>query len=102
MACSLKPAEWAERKRLIEEIASAGVQEVNLDGEMLTFRFRSDPKLSASLQGLIELESDCCPFLEFELEEHGGLLNLTVQAPNGPETALDALRDMFASQASRI
>ncbi|HEX5983229.1 MAG TPA: hypothetical protein VFY69_03385 [Solirubrobacterales bacterium] len=99
MACSLQPDEWVERKKLINRIASSGVEEVNLGEEVLTFTFPADPGLRASLEELIRLENVCCPFFEFDLAEHEGSLTLAVQAPNGPATALNALRDMLASPA---
>jgi hypothetical protein len=101
MACSLQPDEWAERERLIDRIASAGVEDVRLGEETLAFHFRSDPELLRSLKELIELERACCPFLEFGLSEQSSSLTLTVQAPDGPATALDAIRDMFASPAGK-
>lgn len=99
MACSLQPTEWVERKKLISEIASAGVKSVEFEKEILSFHFDSSRKLRGSLEELIELEGACCPFLKFGLTEHGSLLTLTVEAPDGPETALDAIRHMFASPA---
>lgn len=101
MACSLQPDEWTERKKLIGRIASAGVEDVKLGEETLAFHFRSEPALRNSLEELIKLESACCPFLEFGLTEQSSSLTLTVQAPNGPATALDAIRHMFASPAGR-
>jgi hypothetical protein len=97
MACSLKKDEWDERMKLIEGIASAGVENVQFESEVLAFQFSSDLGLREALEGLIRLEGECCPFLEFGLDEHDSSLTLTVRAPNGPATALDAVRDMFVS-----
>jgi len=99
MACSLQPDEWVERKKLIQQIGSNGVEDVKFDAEMLAFQFRATPELRGSLEKLIDLEATCCPFFEFELDEHDSSLTLTVQAPNGPATALDAIRHMFVSPA---
>jgi hypothetical protein len=99
MACSLQPDEWAERKKLIDRIAAAGVEDVDLGKETLTFSFHANAQLRASLKELIRLEGVCCPFLAFELREHDGSLTLTVQAPEGPATALEAIRHMFTVPA---
>jgi len=99
MACSLQAAEWVERKKLIDRIAAAGVKDVAFEDEILAFHFHSSPELRGSLEELIELEGACCPFLKFGLDEHSSSLTLTVEAPDGPDTALDAIRDMFASPA---
>jgi hypothetical protein len=99
MACSLQPSEWSERKKLIGDIAAAGVNSVEVEGEVLAFEFDFSPELRGLLEKLIELEGACCPFLRFGLDENSSLLILTVEAPDGPETALDAIRHMFASPA---
>jgi hypothetical protein len=100
LACSLDPAELDERKKLMRSIAAAGVEGVEKSDTALSIRFRRSSDLKASLERLIALEGECCPFLEFQLSEEDGALTLAVEAPGGPATALDAIRHMLASPVS--
>jgi hypothetical protein len=91
MACSLQGAEVAKRGELIRRIAEAGVERADRGEEGVEFRFRPVPGLRDSLQELIELEGECCPFLEFQLRERPDALTLTVRGPDGASSALDAI-----------
>lgn len=100
LACSLAPAELEDRKRLMQSIGAGSVEGVDLDQGRLTIRFADKQDLRDSLEGLIALEAKCCPFLEFRIEQAAGTLTLAVEAPDGPESSLDAIRHMLASPVS--
>lgn len=100
LACSLAPAELEDRKRLMQSIGAGSVESVDLAEGQLTIRFADKPDLRDSLKGLIALEAKCCPFLEFRIEQDAGTLTLAVEAPDGPESSLDAIRHMLASPVS--
>jgi hypothetical protein len=100
LACSLAPTELEDRKRLMREIGGESVESVDLADGQLTIRFADGPGLRDALEGLIALEAKCCPFLEFRIEQDAGTLTLAVEAPEGPESSLDAIRHMLASPVS--
>lgn len=100
LVCSLDPMELEERKKLMRSIAAAGVEGVEESDAELAIHFNPSPGLRASLEQLIALEAECCPFLQFQLSEREGGLTLAVEAPGGPPTALNAIRHMLASPVS--
>lgn len=87
----------AERKELIRRIGEAGFRGMDRGETKLDFHFESTPGLRGSLEELIALESECCPFLEFGLSEGDDSLTLTVEAPEDAAMSLDAIRDMLAT-----
>jgi len=100
LACSLAPDELEDRKRLMQSIGADAVESVDLADGQLTIRFADAPGLRDSLEGLVALEAKCCPFLAFTIEQDAGTLTLVVEAPDGPDSALDAIRHMLASPVS--
>ena len=92
VACSLdssgqrtRLAEWADL------LARARKREETTGG--MRYTFAAEEELKTRVGALAAAELSCCSFLEFEIAEIGGELELTVTAPaNGRE----ALRFIFA------
>jgi hypothetical protein len=71
-------------RRRLEEIAALGRESLtgrDADAETQTLRFRRGPATRGRLEGIVAAESDCCPFLEFDLGEEGDELVLKIGAP---------------------
>ena len=93
IACSLPPADLAERRALIDRIARDTLlaREAIEGGARL--RFAAGPGTELSLRNLIAAEAECCSFLRMELSHDGDELKLDV---TGPEEAQPIIAEMFA------
>ncbi len=72
-------------RRRLEEIAALGHESLTgraADGEAWVLRFRRAPATRRRLESIIAAESECCPFLEFDLGEERGELELRISAPS--------------------
>ncbi|HEY2604284.1 MAG TPA: hypothetical protein VGI67_22185 [Thermoleophilaceae bacterium] len=81
IACSLSATDARTRKddwkRLLER---AAVTRTPLAGGGTRIALAPLDGVRAELRRLIEAERECCPFLEFELDDEGGALAVTIPA----------------------
>jgi hypothetical protein len=75
IACSLTNSELQERRRGVLHAVRTAVVEVRELENGYAYYFTSDGERLAELAQLIDLERQCCPFLQFRL---------TVEPDNGP------------------
>jgi hypothetical protein len=93
LACSLDRAEMLHRRELLKGIATAGfIGAERTDAPSLELRFRASRQMRSSLERFVALEGECCPFLDFSLDEAVGVLTLSVDAPVTAAPVLDALQ----------
>ena len=98
IACTLDPAAKRERRALLErEIvpAVAGVDEV--DGGYVLWFDRAEGRL-ATLARFVELESECCAFLDFEIRLAGGSGRIALEL-TGPEGTKEMLQPLIEAVA---
>jgi len=82
-ACSLderQKADCAEAWRRLRRDALLGVRD---DGVVVTSTWRRSAEVRRRLDALIEAESACCSFIDFELDERVDTLVLRATAPAG-------------------
>jgi len=93
IACSLSPAQLANRKDDLAMFASDALRarEPLPGGERLTFAAGADTE--AGLRAIIAAEAECCAFLRFDLHGDGDVLRLDV---TGPDDAQPIIAGMFA------
>jgi hypothetical protein len=90
IACQLTNAELQERRRtVLEKVRSAVVTVKELD-DGYAYSFSADGDRLRELANLIDLERQCCPFLQFRLtiEPAGGPLWLEMTGPEGTKSFL--------------
>lgn len=75
IACNLTSAELQERRRTVLERLRDAVVEVKELANGYSYSFASEGNRFQELAAMIDLERQCCPFLEFRV---------TVAAGNGP------------------
>jgi hypothetical protein len=94
LACDLTGAELQERRRTVLEKLRDSVVEVKELANGYSYSFASEGSRFKELADMIDLERQCCPFLEFRLTlaaSHGPIsLEIT-----GPEGTKDFLLSTF-------
>jgi hypothetical protein len=93
IACSLAGAEYRERVAEIGRVAreALGDRESIDGGARLSFDETAD--IRGRLEALVAAESECCPFLAFNLSAADRRLVLEV---TGPEQAAPIIEELFA------
>lgn len=99
IACKLTSAELQERRRKVLEKLHDGVIEVKELADGYAYSFSSKGNRFKELADMIDLERQCCPFLQFRLfvAPGGGPLLLEI---TGPEGTKDFLLSTFAWRSS--
>jgi len=95
IACSLTSAELQERRRTVLETLRGAVLEVEELADGFAYSFMSEGNRFKELADMIDLERQCCPFLQFRLTVAAGHGPLTL-AITGPEGTKDFLLSTFA------
>ena len=95
IACNLTNAELQERRRTVLEKLREAVVEVKELADGFAYSFSSDGNRFPELAAMIELERQCCPFLQFRLTVAAGQGPLTLEI-TGPEGTKDFLLSTFA------
>jgi hypothetical protein len=95
IACSLSADELPARLAEMRAIGKDALLGLTPEGAL---RFRADAKTRVRLDAIVAAESQCCPFLRFDLAEAGAELVLSVAAPEGAEPLARDLVDAFAAE----
>jgi hypothetical protein len=99
VACTLDPAQMPQRTDEIRALGRDGLEAVERGERHVTLRFRPDPAIRRRVEGIVEAESRCCAFLDFTIADEDGAAAVTIVAPEGGETAMHQLADVFAAGA---
>jgi hypothetical protein len=95
VACTLSAAETPRREAQIRALNKHGLLSVDHDGDRAILRFRAGADLRRRIDEIVEAESRCCAFLEFQVRaEHDATL-VIIAAPRGGEATLRRLADLF-------
>jgi hypothetical protein len=97
IACSLTADELPERLAELSALGRDSLLSIGPDGVL---RFRADERTRARLEAIIAAEARCCSFLSFDLREQGGVLELTITAPEGGEPLASELAGAFVAEKS--
>ena len=93
LACSLSEEEYRERRRFVRESLIPKIQQSRKTESGLQLIFENTETLKSDVELFVELESQCCGFLTFEVTPKGDALELMIR---GPAEAKDVL-DKFVS-----
>ena len=72
VVCSLSPAELEERQNRVLAQMSQAILETRETATGYTFRFAPAKETITQLAQVIALESECCPFITFQLTATSG------------------------------
>lgn len=89
IACTLSAAEQAQRVASSNAMVVDNMLDVATSERGASMRFRVEAE--DALRELIVAESECCSFLEFDLQPEGDALRLTVEGPEGARPIIDEL-----------
>jgi ABC-type uncharacterized transport system YnjBCD substrate-binding protein len=101
IACTLDPAQMPQRSDDIRTLGRDGLETVERGERHLTLRFRPEPAIRKRVEGIVAAESRCCAFLDFTLADTDDATVLTIAAPEGGETTMNELADLFAAGSGR-
>jgi hypothetical protein len=94
IACNLSSAELQERRRTVLERLRDALVEVKELANGYSYSFPSEGNRFKELADMIELERQCCPFLQFRVTVAAGHGPLTLEI-TGPEGTKDFLLSTF-------
>lgn len=92
-ACSLDRTEQAKRLEEIAALASGSLLEAKKTVRGAFLRLEDGQGVQTELRRLIAAESECCPFLRFEMRVTNGEVLLDV---SGPADARPLIDELFA------
>jgi len=99
IACNLTNAELQERRRTVLETLRSAVLAVQELADGFAYSFMSEGDRFKELAAMIELERQCCPFLQFRVTVAAGQGPLILEI-TGPEGTKDFLLSTFAWEKS--
>ena len=89
IACTLTGASLEERAAWLGRLGEAALIEAVWDGNHLALRFR--PEAADDVRELVRAETECCPFLGFEVESRVDQLRLGITGPPDAGPVLDGM-----------
>jgi hypothetical protein len=94
IACSLSPAQSAQRLAEISAIGETSLLGAEIDGGRAVLRFRAGAR--EQLAAIVAAESECCAFLTMKLDHGPPGVRLAIDAPAGAEPVLQDLVAAFS------
>ena len=94
IACNLTTSELQERRRTVLAKLRDAVVEVKELADGYSYSFASEGNRFEELADMIDLERQCCPFLQFRVNVAAGSGPLTLEI-TGPEGTKDFLLSTF-------
>jgi hypothetical protein len=88
IACTLGDADLKTRLAELRALGEDGLVSNVVNGRSAVLRFRPAPDIRRRVDAAVAAESECCPFLDFELEHGEDATVLTITAPDGAAEAL--------------
>ena len=101
IVCTLTAAELPHRLAEMRAVGKAALISAEAAGRRATLHFRPGAETRHRLEAIVAAESECCAFLEFELDGRKADLALTIQAPEGGEPVLREMVDAFRGAPER-
>jgi uroporphyrinogen-III synthase len=91
LSCSLTPPARDAREREIRELLTSSLLRHERTAEGFRILLAKSPGIVAAVRGLVELEKQCCPFLDFEVAAREHEIHLQVRTPAEAGEALEEL-----------
>jgi hypothetical protein len=103
IACSLTPADYAQRLREFRQLLSTSLRESRRDRTRLHLVLDAASATQDQVRDLLRREQECCPFFSFKVEAAAEGVHVEAAVPDGAGECLDDLERMAtrALQARR-
>ena len=98
IACTLSAPELRARGEELRALGGDGLVDASEDAGRAVLRFRADPAIRERVEAVVAAESECCAFLDFQLEHGDDASVLTISAPNG---GAEMVHELAAALAGR-
>ena len=98
IACTLSATDLRARGEELRALGGDGLVDVSENAERAVLRFRADPAIRERVEAIVAAESECCAFLDFQLEHRDEASVLTISAPNG---GAEMVHELAAALAGR-
>lgn len=90
-ACILTDGELDDRLAEYRALGRDALLSVRREPRRATLRFRRDADVRRRVDALVALESQCCGFLGYAVDERPDAIVLTLTAPDGGEAVMKDL-----------
>jgi hypothetical protein len=98
IACTLSATDLRARGEELRALGGHGLVDATEEPGRAVLRFRADPSVRQRVEAAVAAESECCAFLDFELEHREDATVLTISAPNG---GAEMVHELAAALAGR-
>lgn len=99
IVCTLGPTDLRDRQKAWQKVGTFGKRCIQVPGG-LSFEFKPAAGVRHSLEQLIRLEGECCPWMRFVLDDSPEKLAMTVTATG--EDGQAAVRETFAPLVAAV
>lgn len=99
IACTLAPTAYADRMAWVTTLNRTSLRAYDRRGRVLRLTYAADAL--AQVRELVRLESTCCAFLDFHVEETAHAIHLRIEAPDA-DGADVLLAPFLAGAASTV
>jgi hypothetical protein len=98
IACTLTATDLRARGEELRALGGDGLVDASEEEGRAVLRFRPDPSVRARVDAVVAAESECCAFLDFEVEHGDDATVLTISAPNGGAEMVHELTSALAGR----
>jgi hypothetical protein len=91
VACTLSGPQMSDRLVKFRELAARSLLGRTRAEGWVRLDFERSEATEAQVNDLIRREKECCPFLEFQIDDVAGRLSVTIVSPPEGQAVLDAL-----------
>lgn len=88
-SCTLDSTDYRQRLAWIEQLNAAALRGYHREGARIELTY--DSAAARPVREFVRAEQDCCPFLEFTVDEDENTLVVTIMAPSDVIEAADEL-----------
>ena len=100
IACTLDAGSHATRLADIRALLARALKNTRREGASLHLTF--DATARADVEDMVRKEKSCCAFLDFQIAQRDGEIDVTITAPPAAADGADALFAPFAKPASKL
>jgi hypothetical protein len=98
IACTLSASALEARGAELRALGGDGLIDFTREPTRAVLRFRPDPGIRERVDAIVAAESQCCAFLDLEVEHRDEATVLTVSAPNG---GAETMHELVGALAGR-